>query len=73
MPFTPEQVADIFTYHAPIGDQPAKYDAIRSAARVFAWVMIENTPSSLDQSAAMRLLRECVMTANSAIANGGKY
>jgi hypothetical protein len=73
MPFTPEQIDDIFTYHPPTADQPAKYDAIRSAAREFAKTLVANTPSCADQSAAMRLLRECVMTANAAVATGGKY
>jgi hypothetical protein len=62
------QIDDIFSYHAPTGDQPERYDAIRSKARELAHVIIENTPSSADQTAAIRKLRECVMTANASIA-----
>lgn len=71
--FTPDVIADIFTYHAPSPDQLPKYEAIRTAAREFAQVLISNTPASADQTAAIRLLREAVMTANQAIATGGKY
>ena len=46
--------------------------AIREAAKNLAKVIVNNTPPSADQSAAIRLLRESVMTANSAIACGGK-
>jgi len=34
-------------------------------------VLIDNTPTSADQTAAIRLLREAVMTANAAIALEG--
>lgn len=71
--FTPDVLADIFSYHAPTPEQLPKYDMIRSAAREFAKILVSNTPASADQTAAIRLLRECVMTANAAIATGGKY
>ena len=60
----------IFTYH----NDPAKipnYVAIRDAAKVFAQVVIDNTPECADQSAAIRKIREAVMTANAAIALDG--
>jgi hypothetical protein len=68
MPFTKDEIIDIFSYHSPKGDQPARYEAIRGAARAFALILIEHTRPSADQSAAIRLLRECVMTANASIA-----
>lgn len=68
MPFTEDEINDLFTYHAPKGDQPQRYQTIREAARVFAKVLVLNTNPSADQSASMRLLRECVMTANASIA-----
>lgn len=61
-------VDHLFTYHPPTGDQPQRYNSIREAARVFAHVILLNTKPGADQSAAIRLLRESVMTANSAIA-----
>jgi len=65
-------VDDLFTYHPPTGDQPARYEAIREAAKTFARVLLDNTPPSADQTAAIRKLRESVMTANASIALGGR-
>lgn len=62
----------LFKYHAPTADQIPKYEAIRSAAKQFATVLLENTPAGADQSASIRLLRECVMTANASVALDGK-
>lgn len=67
-----EKLDNWFTYHAPKGDDPEKYDKIRTAARAFAQVIVDNTPPSADQTAALRKLRESTMTANAAIACGGR-
>ena len=66
-----EKLPEIFKYHSPTGDQPAKYEAIRNKALELANVIVANTPASADQSAAIRLLREAVMTANASIALNG--
>lgn len=63
---------DTFSYHAPDAEQIVKYQAIREAAKAFAQVVLENTPSSPDQTAAFRKIREAVMTANASIALGGR-
>jgi hypothetical protein len=68
MPFTDAEIDNLFTYHAPKPGQPERYEAIRAAARTFAKVLVANTPASADQTAAVRLLRESVMTANASIA-----
>jgi hypothetical protein len=68
---TEEQLSNWFTYHRPTPEQPAVYEALREAGRVFASVIVQNTPPSADQSAAVRLVREAVFTANAAIACGG--
>lgn len=73
MPFTREQLRDIFTYHAPNADQQVAYEKLRNAAYDFAVALVELTPPSADQSAALRKLRDCVMTANASIALGGKF
>ena len=65
-------VDELFTYHKPTGDQPERYEAIREAAKTFARVLLDNTPPSADQTAAIRKLRESVMTANASIALGGR-
>ncbi len=67
-----EQLRNWFTYHAPTPEQPAQYEAIRDAALAFARVIVANTPPSADQTAAVRKIREAVMTANAAIACGGQ-
>lgn len=69
MPF---DVEDLFSYHAPAPDDLVKYEAIRSAAKTFALTMLANTVPSADQTAALRKLRECVMTANASVALGGR-
>ena len=66
-----DKLEAIFTYHSPTGDQPAQYSAIRAKALEMAKVIVDNTPQSADQTAAIRLLREAVMTANAAIALNG--
>jgi len=71
--FTTEQIDDIFSYHSPQGDQPTQYALIRNKAKELANVIIANMPSSADQTAAIRLLRQCVMTANASIALDGKF
>ena len=70
MAITKEEIKELFTYHAPNLDmaQPQRYERIRAAAREFALVLIDNTQPSADQTAAIRKLRECVMTANASIA-----
>lgn len=65
-------IDDIFSYHAPKGDQPARYEAIRAKARELAHIILDNVPSCADRSSALRKLREAVMVANAAIALEGK-
>lgn len=67
---TPEQEAlieHLFTYHAP--DDPQQYSLmrVRTCAKIMARILLQECPSSADRSAAIRLLRECVMTANASI------
>ena len=59
---------NIFSYHAPKNDQVERYAKLREAAKAFAQVVLDCTPGSADQSAAIRKIREAVMTANAAIA-----
>lgn len=62
----------IFTYQPPQDDATiARYQTIRAAALNLAEVIIASTPPCADQSAAIRKIREAVMTANAAIALGG--
>lgn len=60
-----------FTYHAPsTADIPA-YQEIRDAGKALAAAIVKNTPASADQTAAVRKVREAVMTANQARACAG--
>ncbi len=63
-----EEIDHIFSYHPPKGDQSARYVKLRDAAKQFAETIIECTPECADQTAAIRKVREAVMTANAAIA-----
>ncbi len=69
---TKEQLENWFTYHSPTPEQLPKYQAIREAGLNLATVIVENSPSSADQTAAIRKIREGCMTANAAIACGGQ-
>jgi len=66
-----DKIDDLFTYHAPDATQAAQYEAIRQGAKAFAYIALANSPTSADQTAAIRKLRECVMTLNAAIALKG--
>lgn len=65
---TKNELHEMFTYHPPKGDQPERYQKIRSAAEQFALVILENTPACADQTVAIRKIRESVMVANASIA-----
>jgi hypothetical protein len=64
---TLENLKDIFTYHNEEW-KIKHYNAIRTTAHHLAATIIYNTPDCADRSAALRKLREVVMTANAAIA-----
>jgi hypothetical protein len=65
---TDSDIQNWFTYHSPSADQIPRYQEIRDAGRVLAYAILKNVASSADQSAAIRLVREAVMTANAGIA-----
>lgn len=68
MGITQKDLNNWFTYHPPLGTDIPKFTRIREEAKAFAEVILENTPPCADQSAAIRKIREAVMTANAAIA-----
>ena len=57
-----------FTYHPPKPDQLPRFERIRQCAGELAAAIYECTPECADQTAAIRKVREAVMTANAAIA-----
>lgn len=70
-PGSQEFLNEVFEYHAPTPEAVEAYKKIRAAAKTFAAVIYANTPPSADQTTAIRKLRECVMTANAAVALEG--
>jgi len=57
-----------FSYHSPKPGQPERYEKIRAKALELAEVIMRCCPHSADRSAAIRKVREAVMTANASIA-----
>lgn len=68
VPVSNIDIENIFTYHSPTSEQIPKYEKLRAGAKEFALLIMELCPDSADRSAAIRQLRECVMTANASIA-----
>jgi len=62
----------VFEHHSPTPEKLAHYGALHDAARIFAQVILQHTPPSEDQSAALRLLREATMTACASVALDGR-
>ena len=69
---TNHDIKNCFDYHKPDDFQMASYKAIRIAGKDLAEAILDNCPASADTTAAIRKVREAVMTANAAIACGGK-
>jgi hypothetical protein len=57
-----------FTYHAPKGDQPARYEELRNEARLLAVTIDDFCPESREKSLAITRLEEAVFWANASIA-----
>ena len=82
MKITDEQLENWFTYHDPIrvaeaaGVKPevilSDFAEIRVQARMLAETIRNCAPEGADTTYAIRLVRMAVMTANQAIACGGK-
>lgn len=57
-----------YSYHAPKGDQPDRYEVIRGNAKQFAMLIDTVCPESRERSLAHTKLEEAVMWANASIA-----
>lgn len=69
---THHNVDSVFKYHPPTPDVVPFYEEIRGAGKALAIAILNNTPQCSDQQAAIRKVREAVMTANAAIALAGE-
>lgn len=65
---TTAQIENMFTYHAPFGNQADRYEVLRAEARNFATLINTCCPESREKSIAITKLQECVQMANAAIA-----
>jgi hypothetical protein len=72
MPVTRQNVESVFTYHAPDPPQIVALQHVRESAKALAYMILDEVPQCADQQAALRLLREAVMTANAAIVLHGE-
>ena len=68
MHLTDEAIENIFTYHAPKGDQAERYVKLREKAKEFARVVQECCPDSREKSLAVTSLQQASMWANASIA-----
>lgn len=71
MIYNDPNIHTIFMHHPPTFKQIEDYEAIRKAAEDFTKAIVLHTPSCADQSAAIRHVRDAMMTANAAIALDG--
>jgi hypothetical protein len=68
-PVLMDDLVDLFTYHPPADRRVTdRYETIRGAALTLARIIIASCPGGADCEAAIRKVREAVMTANAAIA-----
>ena len=57
-----------FTYHAPKGNQPERYEVLRVIAKTLALEILELVPESREKSLAITHLEQAIMWANAGIA-----
>lgn len=62
-----DKIMDVVKHHAPDAEQIDSITSIRGAAANFIAIIIENCPRNPDRSAAIRKVREAMMTANASI------
>lgn len=66
-------IEDLFTYHTPTPEQQSALQEVRDAGKALAKVIDKVVPIGMDQSHAMRKLRETVMLANAGIVLNGRF
>ena len=67
--FDPEYV---FSHHSATPEKLAHYEAVHTAAKQFAQVILQRVPDSPDRDGVLHLLREATMLACSAISLDGR-
>src|SRR5262245_1313566 len=61
-------LANLFTYHPPFGDQPMRYTELRQTGLALANTVARLCPPGPERSTALAKIREAVMWANASIA-----
>ena len=61
-------IENVFMYHTPKADQPARYQQIRDKAKELAYTFAKCCPDSRELENAMTFLETAVMHANASIA-----
>jgi len=65
---TVDQIDNIFSYHAPFGNQASRYESLRLEARQLASLITGFCPESHERSLAIISLQQTIMWANASIA-----
>lgn len=65
---TRENMEDVFSYHRPTADQAERHSKVKVAAQAFALEILRLAPDCADRAAALRHVREAMMTTSAAIA-----
>lgn len=63
-----ERLERDFVFHPVKGDQGERYQQIRDGCKHLAWLIVETTPPSREQSLALTALEQVSFNANAAIA-----
>ena len=66
------RIENNFTYHSPFGDQPERYEDMRSEFRNLAKLICRYCPVSRERSLALTNLEQAAFCANAAIARNEK-
>jgi hypothetical protein len=61
-------IDNVFTYHAPKGDQTSRYETLRINAKGLAILIQTACPDSREKSLAFTHLQQAIMWANASIA-----
>lgn len=73
-PISDVEIENRFTYHSPHGDQPQRYEKLRSEAKKLAYLIRDLCPDSRERSTAMTHLENTIFWANASIArSSGSY
>ena len=75
MTLSPEMIRRLendFTYHRPFGNQPERYEELRSKAKELAFLIVTSCPESRELSVALTNLEQAVFWANASIARNEK-